>query len=537
MNIVYNKYYTLTTSQNIINAMKKINYTKEINIIDKKNNNLNNTKYNIQILFINSIDNIDSLELSYAHKIMIKNILEKKEFNPHNETYEIISLINENNEEVQYGIIGIKDETNKSDYESIKNNFGKILNFIQSKKIKSVQIQISESIFRLIDADLFAEILQSTLLLKIYHFNTFITDSKKLLFTNFGIDIVVENHNYDSIKKGLEKGRIVGSSINFSRYLSDLPAKELYPESFIDIVKEKCSQINQNISITNLNSDQLIKLGMGGILGVGQGSAHTPALLILQYTPSLPSTKTVALVGKGVTFDTGGISIKPSDGMEDMKSDMSGAAAVASALIGLAQLESPYTIYAITPLAENMVDGNSIRPGDILQFYNGKTAEIKNTDAEGRLILADALSYTCDTIKPDIIIDLATLTGACRIALGPVYAGLMTENTSLECHIKEAGKKTGNRCWPLPLEKAYEINMHSDVADMCNIGTKGYKAGATMGGMFLREFVDPKIAWAHIDIAPVATDCPFKSYIHSFGATGFGVELLIELLKDRTYLQ
>jgi leucyl aminopeptidase len=242
------------------------------------------------------------------------------------------------------------------------------------------------------------------------------------------------------------------------------------------------------------------------------------------------------LVGKGVTFDTGGISIKPSDGMEDMKADMSGAAAVVSAFIGLSKLESPYTIYAITPLAENMVGGNSIRPGDILQFYNGKTAEIKNTDAEGRLILADALSYTSDKIKPDIMIDLATLTGACRIALGPVYAGLMTENNFLEQNIKDAGELTGNRCWSLPLEEAYEINMHSDVADICNIGTKGYKAGATMGGMFLREFVDKTIKWAHIDIATVATDCPFKNYINSFGATGFGVELLIELLKDKTYL-
>jgi leucyl aminopeptidase len=276
---------------------------------------------------------------------------------------------------------------------------------------------------------------------------------------------------------------------------------------------------------------------MGGILGVGQGSTQTPKLLILKYTPKIQSEKTIALVGKGVTFDTGGISIKPSDGMEDMKSDMSGAASVVSAFIGLSQLESPYTLYAITPLAENMVDGNSIRPGDILTFYNGKTAEIKNTDAEGRLILADALSYSSEIIKPDIMIDLATLTGACRIALGPVYAGLMTENNQLAENIKMAGEISGDKCWSLPLEAAYEPNMESQVADMCNIGTKGYKAGATMGGMFLREFVSKSIIWAHIDIAPVATDCPFKNYIQSFGATGFGVNLLIELLKNTKYIQ
>jgi leucyl aminopeptidase len=277
-------------------------------------------------------------------------------------------------------------------------------------------------------------------------------------------------------------------------------------------------------------------LGMGGIIGVGKGSVREPKMLILSYAPDFTSeAKTIALVGKGVTFDTGGISIKPSDGMEDMKADMSGGAAVVGAFLGLARLKSPYKIHAIVPLAENMVDGNSYRPGDILTFYNKKTSEIKNTDAEGRLILADALSYASDVFKPDIMIDLATLTGAARIALGPVYAGLMSENSNLVETIVRAGEETYERCWRMPLEEAYKPNMTSHVADMCNIGTKGYKAGTTMGGMFLREFVPSDIRWAHIDIAPVATDCPNKTYFPSYGATGFGVQLLIELLETKKY--
>lgn len=535
MNTFSKKDNLLKENINMTNKIQKIICNKTITIINKSNNTNIQKKYDLRILFISDIHNIKSFNLDHQDEKIIQRILEKKNFNIHEEKNEIISLLN-SEKECHYGIIGINNNK-KYNYESIKNNFGKIINFIQSKKIESICIEINEDIFSQIPSNTFAKILQSTLLLKLYHFNLLITDTKKLLFTDFNIDILTTNKNYELIESGFQKGVSIGSAVNFSRFLSDLPAKELYPASFIELVKNELQHNeNKKIEITTFNAEQLNQFGMGGILGVGQGSAHQPALLILKYTPTSPSDKTIALVGKGVTFDTGGISIKPSDGMEDMKSDMSGAAAVVSAFIGLSELESPYTIYAITPLAENMVDGNSIRPGDILKFYNGKTAEIKNTDAEGRLILADALSYASDKIKPDIMIDLATLTGACRIALGPIYAGLMTENKSLEQNIKDAGELTGNRCWSLPLEEAYEINMHSDVADICNIGTKGYKAGATMGGMFLREFVDKTINWAHIDIAPVATDCPFKNYIHSFGATGFGVELLIELLKDKTYL-
>jgi leucyl aminopeptidase len=438
------------------------------------------------------------------------------------------------------GIIGYNEKVKKESYESFKNNVGRTISYAQRHKASAILIYIGEELYSCGCIYSLAKILQTTVLLKLYHFNAYISDSKK--HAHQAIDIfwcLSDNKKKEPCQKGIDEGMIIGNAINFSRNLSDIPAKEMYPAAFIDTVSEEIRKRNITCEKIVFNAEELKKLGMGGIVGVGQGSCHEPQLLLLKYTGRAQEReqKTIALVGKGVTFDTGGISIKPSDGMEDMKADMSGAAAVVSSFIGLAQLGSPHTIYAVTPLAENMVDGNSIRPGDILRFYNGKTAEIKNTDAEGRLILADALSYVSEKYKPDIIIDLATLTGACRIALGPVYAGLMSEDTKLRDSIERAGIKSGDQCWPLPLEKAYEPNMYSDVADMCNIGTKGYKAGATMGGMFLREFVPQGISWAHIDIAPVATDCPIKKYIHSFGATGFGVNLLIELFQNKDYIK
>jgi leucyl aminopeptidase len=489
------------------------------------------------ILIINELNDLHNNAL-LENKIKsdeLITLLQKKEFDPKKEMFKCISII-VNNNVFKIIIIGYQNNTLQTGYENFKNNLGKAIAIIQNDKIASVCVSLAFSITAVpAVVEKIGELFQSTVLLKTYQFKEFITDPKKILFTQFTLSVVLDD-NQAAFENGIKKGAVIGESINFSRHLSDLPAYDLYPESFINNVKEQLAAKNIICEIEIFDFAKLKELKMGGIVGVGQGSTKLPYLLILKYTPKEASQQTVAIVGKGVTFDTGGISIKPSEGMEDMKADMSGAATTVATFMGLAQLQSPYTIYAVTPLAENMVDGNAIRPGDILRFYNGKTAEIKNTDAEGRLILADALSYVSDKIKPQVMIDLATLTGACRIALGPVYAGLMTENALLENKIKAAGEVSGDRCWSLPLEDAYKPNMASDVADMCNIGTKGYKAGTTMGGMFLREFVDKNIMWAHLDIATVATECPFKSYIPSHGATGFGVHLLLELLQSKEYL-
>lgn len=512
---------------------------KKIVMIDKKS--LSNKEIRFIFLYVNSIEEVsqNDNEVIVFYKNDICALLEKNKFNPIEESIQYMSFFYKGHM-CHILIIGYDNKTKKESYESFKNNLGSAISYAQKHKASSILIYISEKIYSCGCIYSLAKIIQTTVLLKLYHFNAYISNIKKHDHSIIDIFWCLMNEEHRELcQKGIDEGMIIGEAINFSRNLSDTPAKEMHPSAFIDIVSNEIAKRRIICETTVFNVEELENLGMGGIVGVGQGSCHRPRLLVLKYIGESrgSKSKTVALVGKGVTFDTGGISIKPSDGMEDMKADMSGAAAVVSSFIGLAQLGSPYTIYAITPLAENMVDGNSIRPGDILRFYNGKTAEVKNTDAEGRLILADALSYVSAKYKPDIIIDLATLTGACRIALGPIYAGLMSEDTELRDIIQKVGIKSGDQCWPLPLEKAYEPNMHSDVADMCNIGTKGYKAGATMGGMFLREFVSKDISWAHIDIAPVATDCPMKKYIHSYGATGFGVNLLIELLQNNFYIK
>lgn len=465
-------------------------------------------------------------------------LLEKERYNFSSGEIKTVQLLHQNNmHHFLFAGIAKTDTHSMSVYfELIRTLAGSVIHYARQKKITELYLRVDlDSEFALHQEKLI-EIFVTAAGLKAYVFDCFMNKKE---FQNFECCFGVTDGEKELYQRAFDKGLLVAQVVNFSRYLSDMPAGDMYPAHFVQTVIDKISALSlTNATYQILSLSEMESLGMGGIIGVGKGSVREPKMLILSYTPDFNSEKkTIALVGKGVTFDTGGISIKPSDGMEDMKADMSGGAAVVSAFLGLARLKSPYTIHAIVPLAENMVDGNSYRPGDILTFYNKKTAEIKNTDAEGRLILADALSYTSDVLKPDIIIDLATLTGAARIALGPIYAGLMSENSDLADAIVRAGEETYERCWRMPLEDAYKPNMASHVADMCNIGTKGYKAGTTMGGMFLREFVPSDIRWAHIDIAPVATDCPNKTYFPSYGATGFGVQLLIELFETKKYFE
>ena len=263
---------------------------------------------------------------------------------------------------------------------------------------------------------------------------------------------------------------------------------------------------------------------MGGVLGVSQGSTHPPRFLILEYGP--PAKRPIVLVGKGVTFDSGGISIKPSAGMAEMKMDMSGAAAVIGTFEAVAQLKLPVHIIGLIPAVENLPSGSSIRPGDVLRHYNGMTSEVDNTDAEGRLILADALAYA-DTFKPQAVIDLATLTGAVVVALGHHATGMMGNDRGLMKKLETAGAATYERVWELPLFDEYEKQIKSDIADVKNTG--GRWAGAITGGLFLKKFIG-KYPWVHLDIAGTAILEESGNYT-SKGASGVGVRLLTELLR------
>lgn len=283
----------------------------------------------------------------------------------------------------------------------------------------------------------------------------------------------------------------------------------------------------ENLKITVLSEKQLRQGKFGAILAVGAGSQNKPRLVVLEYTAT-GAKKTLALVGKGVTFDSGGINIKPTGGLEDMKIDMSGAAAVAATLITAAKLKPKINIIGIMPLVENMPSGTATRPGDIIKSHAGKTVEIGNTDAEGRLILIDAMSYTLEKFQPQVMIDMATLTGACVVALGEKIAGLFTNDDDLAQAIIQSGQKTHERIWRMPLPEDYKELLKSDLADISNMSSSRW-GGAITAALFLSEFSgDTK--WAHIDIAGPASQKKGNAYSDA-GGTGFGVRLFCDLIE------
>jgi len=276
-----------------------------------------------------------------------------------------------------------------------------------------------------------------------------------------------------------------------------------------------------------LDARRLRRLGMGALLAVAAGSRHEPRLVILEHKPRRPRAPRVALVGKGVTFDAGGYNLKPTGAIEQMKADMAGAAAVAGAMSAAARLESPLHLVGVIPLVENMVSGDAYRPGDVVRTYAGKTVEIANTDAEGRLILADAMAYAVRSFKPAFMLDVATLTGACVVALGERLAGVLSDDEPLREAVLAAGRETFERCWPLPLPEDYRELLDSDVADLRNVGPHRW-GGALLAGLFLAAFAEGT-RWAHIDIAGPAFTTKAQPYCEP-GGTGFGVRLLCRLL-------
>tara|TARA_B100000902_G_scaffold374195_1_gene402947 strand:- start:756 stop:2192 length:1437 start_codon:yes stop_codon:yes gene_type:complete len=328
------------------------------------------------------------------------------------------------------------------------------------------------------------------------------------------------------IKQAINRAESIAFGVNLARDMVNLPGGDLTPVAFA----RKASSIakDKKLAIKILDGPAIKKAKMGGILGVNRGSTQQPRFVQLTYKPIKSSGKHIVLVGKGVTFDAGGLSIKTAQGMSTMKCDMGGAAAVLGAMSTLNAISPSVKVTGLMPLTDNMLGGDATRPGDVLRIKNGKTVEVLNTDAEGRLILADALSVA-SSMKADAIIDLATLTGACMVALGSQYAGLMGTDSDLIEAIENSSKATGEEVWHLPLPKEYRSQLDSDVADVKNIGSNW--GGALTAGLFLKEFVSEEIPWAHIDIAgPAFADSPWGE--HSKGGTGFGVRLLVNVIEN-----
>jgi leucyl aminopeptidase len=319
----------------------------------------------------------------------------------------------------------------------------------------------------------------------------------------------------------------VAEGVELTRELVTEPANVIYPESFVARVTERLA--GTGIEVTVLDEPAMRALGMGALLGVAQGSARAPRLLAMVWKGAGEGVKPTAFVGKGVTFDSGGISIKPAGGMEDMKWDMGGAGAVAGAMLALARRGAKANVVGICGLVENMPDANAQRPGDVVTSMSGQTIEVINTDAEGRLVLCDALTWTQKTFQPAAIVDLATLTGAIIAALASEYAGVFSNDDTLAGALAKAGDTVGERLWRLPMGPAYDKMIDSPIADMKNVG--GRYAGSITAAQYLQRFIDKGTPWAHLDIAGVVWDDK-AGRTWDKGATGYGVRLLDAYVRE-----
>jgi len=325
------------------------------------------------------------------------------------------------------------------------------------------------------------------------------------------------------LEQACYEGRVLAEATNLARDMVNEPANHMTPSHMAEIAAKLAESYRLELSV--LEQEQMQELGMGALLGVSQGSQQPPKLIVLHYKGGDSTQLDVALAGKGVTFDSGGISIKPSEGMGEMKGDMAGGAAVMAAISAIAQLKPKINVAAIIPATENLPSGNALKPGDILTAMNGKTIEIISTDAEGRLILADALSYT-KKLDAKHMIDVATLTGACRVALGNVCSGAFGNNQELIDRVIAAGAEAGEPIWQMPMYEEYKEQNKSDVADIKNVG--GRYAGAITAAQFLAEFVGDT-PWVHLDIAGTSVSDKERAYLVR-GATGVPVRTLVNLV-------
>ncbi|MFB5630777.1 MAG: leucyl aminopeptidase [Nitrosopumilaceae archaeon] len=400
---------------------------------------------------------------------------------------------------------------------------GKITQKIRSMGLPEFAITIPSN-FPL-DSNIAISTIVEGSLLSMYSFDRY-KNEKSDPSPNLSI-LVSDSKNAQNI---ISKAEIVSQGVIYTRSIANLPPNDCPPSKLASFANAVATKNKLKCKI--LEKNELKKKGFGGISAVGQGSKNEPKLIILEYFKGRQSEKPVVLVGKAVTFDTGGISLKPSDKMDEMKFDKCGGCTVLGIMKAVSELKLQINVVGIIPSVENMPGGESYRPGDIIRLYSGKTAEILNTDAEGRLILADALSFGIKQYSPKLIIDFATLTGACIVALGNNVAGLVSNDKQLAEKIKKSSEKTSEEIWQLPINDDYMDMIKSNVADMKNIGM-GRAAGTITAAAFLANAVD-NVPWAHIDIAGTAwmQDATKKKSYNQKGATGFGVRLILDYLSS-----
>jgi len=478
--------------------------------INYKNSGLKKPSTNL-VLFVEENFNISGLkkhikntEFSYINELLKTNDLKKD------------ILFFEINSKKTIFLVSIKKDLKTSEIESLGAKFHGYINydkkndyFVNSDTINS---KIENSVGYFLHG----------LKLKSYEFNIYKSKKNKRLISVNVIGSKNKISAQDQLRfKALEKGTF------FARDLVSEPGNILHPDQY---AKRLSSLKKIGLEINIYDEKKLKKLGMNALLGVGQGSIRGTYLVTMEWNGLKNNTKPLAFVGKGVCFDTGGISLKPAKFMEDMTYDMAGSASVVGLMINLALRKAKINAVGVVGLVENMPGGNAQRPGDIVKSYSGKTIEVLNTDAEGRLVLADALTFTEKKFKPKFMVDLATLTGAIIVSLGSEYAGLFSNDDNLSKQLLTAGEKVDEKLWRMPLHKNFDKLIDSKNADMQNINYVG-GAGSTTAAQFLQRFILNKTPWAHLDIAGMA----FSKYggaLNSGGATGYGVRLLNKLIED-----
>lgn len=499
----------------------------------------------VQLKFHSGKKKISYTELSIAVRFLIddenlkKNLsyLEKI-YNLHLSDLQKENLLSKEQNQIRIPTkIGQPDEIiickvkldDKFDSDFFRNYFAELILKIKSEKIKSIhvffpQFELFKKYFD--DESYLIQTIIEGFYLGNYSFNKYKSDNKDIN----NIDVFLYSDDEEKVKNTIKKTEILTKAIYFAKDLQNEPSNELTPEIFAKIVQSEA--LKRKIKVTVLDDKEILKRKMLGLYSVGKGSSNKPRFVVLEYKPLSKKNKKnklkkIALVGKGMTFDSGGISIKPSKGMGEMKNDMAGAAVVASSLLAAAENKLSVHLFGIIPLAENMPSGSAFKPGDIIKTASGKTIEVEDTDAEGRVILSDALDYA-SKLKPDQIIDFATLTGSCVVALGEFVAGMFTKNDEMANELFQCGLKTYERVWRMPMWDDYHKLIESDIADVKNLGIRW--AGSITAAKFLENFVDKKIKWTHFDIAGPSMPHNIRSYTNKY-MTGFGVRLVFEYLN------
>jgi leucyl aminopeptidase len=443
---------------------------------------------------------------------------------------EEFSFFHDSNKEATEVLLLGLGERKKYKPACLRKTVGKMVQYAKAHKASTLRVLFDSLITSEVPYASAGETLTEISMLASYEFDKYKTkknengNSRKKLES---VEILFFKRQFQgSLEEAIQRSQKIAEATIRTRDLINEPGNVMNPQALARAARELAVQ--KKIACEILGPAELKRLKMGGILAVNQGSRTPPALIVLEYGARFKNKKTICLVGKGVTFDTGGISIKPAKDMEKMKYDMSGAAAVIATMGLVADLKLPLHVVGLAPAVENMVAENPQRPGDIIHMYNGKSVEVLNTDAEGRLILADALAYA-EKYRPHAIIDLATLTGMCAYTFGDKAIGLMGNHPRLLDRVKKAGEESGERCWELPLWDDYAEQIKGHHSDLYNIG--GPYAGTITAAMFLKEFVPGKTPWAHLDIAGTAW-CDNARYDGPKGATGVGVRLLARLLSN-----